>query len=461
MVRASSSLVALSGCCGLALGAQLKGSAFLEAKVSDGRNNMNPVLEPKWGNGMKDVQENGGDKGYHADYPKDDRSNITGDASWTHVTIPAPGGGPTQYSQKWYQTECKKINDHCTFIRGHKKDSTREDMRFLEDEYIREKDLLAERKDKHESEKLDVQHILAEMAECKVTIEENDHCPTELSSAKSRLARLRKVSDESKSDIDKECDIEKEIIEWQKCVDELRAAEALLVKHTESLPKEQRQITRAEKKIPHQEDAVKAAKERWLGHAGVDPSVDAVEENCDAERDELMMYINGKIRDLWAVYIDHKGIYEGKEDTHKSEKADVTEQKPDVVKASKEVADAEKAVEENAHCEPKLNDAEHKLARLVSVPDRSSSDIDEECETEKDVIKWRACVVVLKKAQKVLKDHEVVHKAESADLAKQEDEARAAKLALPPQKSLVDDAYEAWLRAKALRDSANCYPKEQ
>jgi len=455
MVRANRSLVAISGCCGLALGVQLKGS-----KVS---NAMNPDLEPKWGDGIKNVQDNGGDKGYHADYPKDDRSNITGDASWTHVTIPAPGGGPDRYSMAWYQTECKKINDHCSFIKGHRTDSVREDLRFLEDEYIREKNLLDEKKDKHEEEKTDVTRIMAGIAEAKVTIEENEHCPSELSDAKRKLEHLRTISDSSKSDIDKECDIEKEIIEWQKCVDELRAAEALLIKLEASLPKEKSQIARAAKKIPHQEDAVIAAKERWLGVKanGVQPSTHGVEENCDAERDELMNRINADIRDLWAIYIREKDTLEGKTVTHNTEKEHVDVQKKDVVEASMDVAEAEKEVEEKAHCEPKLNEAESKLARLVRVPDRSSNDIDEECKTEKDVIRWRDCVVILRKAQKVLADHEVVHKEESAILKKEADEARAAKLAVPPQKESTDNAYQAWLNAKALRDSSNCYPKQQ
>jgi len=419
--------------------------------------------DPNLYSDMKTVQDNGGDKGYHKDYPKDARPNVTEtNVPWTHVTVPAPAAGPAQFSMAWYQQECKKINDHCVVIKEHRSDSVREDLRFLEDEYIRENDLLKEKKEKHESEKADVQRLLAEMAEAKVTIEENDHCPAELAAAEKELDALQAIHNQRNSDIDQECEVQKMVIKWKNCVAELRAAEELLAKHIANMPKEERQVGHALKKIPDQEDAVKEAKARWLAAKanGVDPSVHSVEGNCDAERDELMRNINADMRDLWAIYINQKGIMEGKEDTHRSESADVVSQKKDVVVSTINVAEAEAAVKENAHCEPKLKASEARLAHLVAEPDRSASDIDEECETEKDVIKWKQCVVVLRAAQKVLRDHKEVHSAETADLDAQEDQAHAAKIALPPQEKVVDDAYEAWLRAKALRDAANCYPND-
>jgi len=463
MARTASLAVALSGC-GLALGIQLKGQSTFLSQAD--RRAAGPWDDPKWDDPKWDknsVQHNGGDTGYHADYPKDARPNVTDtNVPWTHVTVDAPSDGHAQFSMAWYQAECKKINAHCVFIQDHRTDSVREDLRYLEDEYIRQRNLLGEKKEKVVSEKDDIQRVLAEMAAAKVTIEENSHCPAELATAKSDLKVLQAVNHTSSSSIDKECEVEKEVIKWQACVDELRAAEALLIKHTESLPKQQRQEVRAKKKIPDQEDAVKEAKARWLEAKGngVDPSVHSVEDNCDAERDALMRKVNVDMRDLWDEYIRQKGILEDKEVTHKTESREVRHQKEDVVEATTDLAEAEAVVKENLHCEPKLKDAEARLASMVAVPDRSSADIDRECETEKDVIKWKACVVVLKKAQKVLADHRVVHGAETADLEAQEEQAHDAKIALPPQEKVVDDAYEAWLRAKALRDQSNCYPKD-
>jgi hypothetical protein len=415
--------------------------------------------DPAW-DGEKIVQQDhpfpDGAK-YHGDYPKDERPSVSGDRSWTHVTVTAPSAGPDKYTAPWYQQECKKINDHCVFIRDHRLGAVKEDLRYLENEYLRLKKIYDDFKGEHQDEKYDVDQLKNQIAEAKMVIEEYAHCPPQLEAAKDKLQKLEDIHDKMPSDIEDECDQEKIVIEKQRCVDKLREAEDLLARHTAALPGEKHEEKKVKKELDPSEERYLAAKARWeelkSRHPGAD---DALTLGCQRERDELMSTLSSDVGRLYEIYMQHRGIREGHEDKHEEETSEMKVQKGETAEAKAKVDEAEVTVRKFAHCPPELQEAEAKLASLEAIPNKSENDVQEECDTEKRVLKARACVEELRAAEKVLMYHDEIHGTEHSKLSEELNEEAAAAARVAPQAAITAEAKAAWLAAKAMYEASKC-----
>lgn len=449
MPAAMSKLLLVAPCC-VAMGAQLKGrSSFLSKS------------DPAW-EGEKIVQQDhpipSDTAKYHGDYPKDERPDVHGDRSWTHVTVAAPDHGPDRYTAPWYVSECKKINDHCVFIRDHRLGEAREDLTFLENEYLRLKKIYDDRKGTHQDEQYDVDQIKNQIAEAKMIIEEYAHCPPELQEAKDKLDHLEGIHDKVPADIEEECDVQKVVIEKERCVAKLRDAEDLLARHTAALPSEKTEENKAERKLDPAEERMLEAKARWENarDRGINPSAHALSLGCQREVDELMSTLRNDVGRLYEIYMAERGIREGHEDKHEEEQTEVEAQEKDEAAAKAKVDKAEVTVKKFAHCPPELEAAEAQLAALERIPNKSEHDIEEECDVEKKIIKARACVEELRAAEEVLMYHDGIHGTEKSELNAEQDEAAAAAAKVPPQSSKTAAAKAAWLAAKALFEESQC-----
>eukprot|EP00929_Paragymnodinium_shiwhaense_P021954 TRINITY_DN1417_c0_g4_i1.p1 TRINITY_DN1417_c0_g4~~TRINITY_DN1417_c0_g4_i1.p1 ORF type:complete len:458 (-),score=200.08 TRINITY_DN1417_c0_g4_i1:173-1546(-) len=143
-------------------------------------------------------------------------------------------------------------------------------IRDLEAEYRRQKRILANKEDTHADEKQDVadqEDVTAEekrhVKEAKKTVEESEHCPPKLVEAKEELARQEAIPNETPEDVHAECLATKEVLKWQKCVDQLRDAEIILAREKdehgdakEDLVGEEGEESAAKRALPPQEKRV-------------------------------------------------------------------------------------------------------------------------------------------------------------------------------------------------------------
>jgi len=109
------------------------------------------------------------------------------------------------------------------------------DIKALEDEYLRQKRILAGKEDTHADEKADVAAQEEDVAntrervkKAKAAVKRNEHCPPELEEAKQHLADLEAVPNETPEDIEEECKAKKVVLEKEQCVEVLREAESVL-----------------------------------------------------------------------------------------------------------------------------------------------------------------------------------------------------------------------------------------
>eukprot|EP00929_Paragymnodinium_shiwhaense_P050035 TRINITY_DN2521_c0_g1_i2.p2 TRINITY_DN2521_c0_g1~~TRINITY_DN2521_c0_g1_i2.p2 ORF type:complete len:460 (-),score=233.54 TRINITY_DN2521_c0_g1_i2:127-1506(-) len=143
-------------------------------------------------------------------------------------------------------------------------------IRALEDEYERQLRILRAKENTHENEVEDVKDQEDEVAEekrhvkdAKVLVEENKHCPPKLEAAKDELARQEAIPNVQPQNVYDECEATREVLKWQRCVDELREAEMTLAKekdeHRDSkheLNGEEDEESAAKKALPPQEKKV-------------------------------------------------------------------------------------------------------------------------------------------------------------------------------------------------------------
>jgi len=416
---------------------------------------------------------------YQDDFVKDDRSyDETAVNDVVHVPGAAAGGSSGAGSEHekgtapWFKSECTKINQHCMLVRDNRLRETKEDLKHFQDDCIRQKGILADMKDHHVDQKMDIVAQEKAVAEAKDAVKKADavvaesaHCPPELEVAKTELARLPAIANKKPADIDAECEVEKKVVELEKCVDRLRAAEKVLASKTvdhsgekADLSDEKQDVAPAAQPIPAQEKVVADVCARFADEQKkpLEGSVAGIDSTCQAERDGLLKFINFDLDGLWQKYLNHKAKLEGKEDAHKDEKADVKAQQTDVVDAKMEVEAAKVEVAEKAHCPPELEAAKVDLARLRASPNKVPTDIDAECKAENLVLEKQKCVDIFNRAQAVLAKERTDHIGEKSALSTEEGEKAAAKAAIPPQEAKKDAAYAAWLAAKALYDSAIC-----
>jgi hypothetical protein len=397
---------------------------------------------------------------YHADYPKDDRPNMTNttvDHWWSHVSVTTKEGHE-EGSLPWFKSECTKINEHCDFVRDHRLTVAKEDIEYLYNEYMRQKGIYDDLKGDHKEEGADVVTMKNQIADAKLVVEAKAGCRPKLEQARARWETLEAIADKTPSDIEEECAIEKKVVELEKCVDELVVAEHLLARHHVALPGEREDREIAENLIPPQEPHVIEAKARWdqARSRPLEAAVYGIDEQCQGDRDELNRKIGLDVDGLWEYWQKQKRIYGNKEDDAADQKADVSSQKSVVADVEAQVKAAEKDVRANAHCPPELEKAEAELARLEAIPNKAQNDIDAECKAENVVLEAQKCVDILRAAELVLSRHMGVHDVERRDLSGEKGEAAAAHAELSPQQSKVAAAKQAWLDAKGFSDKAWC-----
>eukprot|EP00929_Paragymnodinium_shiwhaense_P026956 TRINITY_DN15933_c0_g1_i1.p2 TRINITY_DN15933_c0_g1~~TRINITY_DN15933_c0_g1_i1.p2 ORF type:complete len:484 (-),score=187.55 TRINITY_DN15933_c0_g1_i1:161-1450(-) len=143
-------------------------------------------------------------------------------------------------------------------------------IRDLEAEYRRQKRILGAKERTHDNEKEDVadqEDVVAiekkHIKDAKKAVEENQHCPPKLEVAKEELARQEAIPNLTPEDVHAECAATKEVLKWQACVDELRAAEMTLAREKdehsdekEELSGEEGEASAAKRALPPQEKRV-------------------------------------------------------------------------------------------------------------------------------------------------------------------------------------------------------------
>jgi hypothetical protein len=110
--------------------------------------------------------------------------------------------------------------------------------KYIEDllaEYLRQKKILENKEDTHADEKADVdsqEKVVSserkDVQQAQADVKEYAHCPPELEKAKAELSRQEAIPNETPTDIDAECEATKAVLEAEKCVEKLRAAEKIL-----------------------------------------------------------------------------------------------------------------------------------------------------------------------------------------------------------------------------------------
>lgn len=451
--------IVASAACSLALGLQLEG----------GRNK-----DPTWD--KKEVQ-NAGE--YESDFVKDDREVDPGtkpNVVHSHAAATTVTGRESNLYEKgtapWFKHKCQEINDRCKIAKDNRLNMAKQDLEHFADDCARQKKILADMKDHHDDQKADVHAqkkdtaaAKEEVEDAKVKVQELAHCPPDLEAAKAELARLKGLPNHTPADIEAECDAEKVIVEKQKCVDELRKAEAVLAAEKADhagekadLATEKEHVAPAEEPIPMQEKKV-AQVCAALDNAKLKPiegSVLGIESTCQAERDELMSQNTVNPDDLYQIYLHQKRVLEGKEEAHNDEKGDVVEQKAAVAKKEMGVNQAKVAVSQNEHCPPELAAAKKELSGLRAIANKVPADIDAECKAENVVLEKQKCVDVLREAEAVLARKASEHQVEASELTNEKADVVASKAALPPQEQKTAAAKAAWLAAKALHEAAHC-----
>lgn len=173
------------------------------------------------------------------------------------------------------KAEASETSNTCDAQIDALKAAAEQDVADAEAEYKRQKAILGDNKDDHAEEKEEVaaqEDAVAkqkqEVKDAKAKVAENEHCPADLDAASSKLAALEAEPNETPEDVEEECRLRKEILKLEKCVEELRKAEAVLSKeHIEygdekdDLSEEHSEEAHAAAQVPPQEKRVKCAKE--------------------------------------------------------------------------------------------------------------------------------------------------------------------------------------------------------
>eukprot|EP00929_Paragymnodinium_shiwhaense_P021951 TRINITY_DN1417_c0_g1_i8.p2 TRINITY_DN1417_c0_g1~~TRINITY_DN1417_c0_g1_i8.p2 ORF type:complete len:570 (-),score=280.90 TRINITY_DN1417_c0_g1_i8:155-1864(-) len=372
-------------------------------------------------------------------------------------------GGFGGHSPQWYVDKCEAISAACAAEQDATVEKFERDLSDLEAEYRRQLRILDGKEEDHADEVADVkaQKIAVKkqkmkVADAKKAVEENAHCPPELQEAKEKLYQLEAVPNKTPEDIEEECQQKKIVMEKEKCVEVLLAAEEVLSDEREDhgeekddLHEEHGEEADAAAALPPQEKRVADAKAAWEAAKAKGPKTvtHAGKEGCQKDKDALLAALEADIRALEEEYRRQKRILAGKEDDHAQEKSDVDAQEDEVAKQKKKVDQAKVAVKNNAHCPPELEDAKAKLFDLEAVPNETPEDIEEECAARKLVLEKEQCVEVLLEAQQILREEEGDHAGEKHELKGEEKDEQVAADALPPQEKRV-------AKAKAALDAA-------
>jgi len=379
------------------------------------------------------------------------------------------------YDAPWYSGECDKINDQCEAKKARIRRKYEEDLEELKQEYSQQAKILEEKEKHHANEKADVppqqKKVVAEqkdVAAAQKEVKDKEHCPPDLQSAESRLAALEAQPNKTPKDIDEECEIKKKIIAPKACVEQLRAGEQVVAKETDQNHDENGELreqtgeeNEAAGAVPPQKAKTADAKAAYeaFKRMGV-RGIPEVNEECQADRDELERKADADISALENEYQKQKGIFGERVDTHKDEKADVVSQKEKVDREQKDVAEAKKAVQEHEHCPPELEDAQARLSVLEAKPNKTPADVDEECVLKKKILELKACVEKLQAAQAVLAKETDQYHDENDRLSKEHSEESSAASKVPPQKSVVSDLERALAAAKSARKTICLGPDE-
>jgi hypothetical protein len=311
-------------------------------------------------------------------------------------------------------------------------------LKELEAECKRQKRILAGNEEDHADEKSDRKEEDTDVASAKKAVAEKAHCRPELFQAKEDLAQQETIPNDDNEAIDEECRLKKLVMEKERCVEELKSAEAVLGNEKSQHSKESQEEDQAASKLPPQERKVQIACDAWKNAGGPPPC------NCGGQgkKDALLAQADKAVADLLAEYLRQKGILGGQQDDHAGEKADADVERKDVKEAKEVVA-------KDAHCPPELEQAKASLAREDAIPNDTPANVDDECDAKKAVLKAQACVDRLRKAEAVLAAENDQHAEESSEEA-----AAAAKL--PPQEKLVCELKAALDAAKAARKALPC-----
>jgi len=147
------------------------------------------------------------------------------------------------------------------------------DVQLCEDDLAKEKRILDSHEKSHVEEKAEadaqedvVDQESVDVKKAKAVVRDYAQCPPELERAQKDLAKEESTPNETPSDIDRECELTKLVLEKQACVDALRDAEAVLSKAEEdhkkesaALADEAKEAIEARKKLPPQEKRVAKA----------------------------------------------------------------------------------------------------------------------------------------------------------------------------------------------------------
>eukprot|EP00929_Paragymnodinium_shiwhaense_P117380 TRINITY_DN878_c0_g1_i1.p2 TRINITY_DN878_c0_g1~~TRINITY_DN878_c0_g1_i1.p2 ORF type:complete len:481 (-),score=191.24 TRINITY_DN878_c0_g1_i1:158-1543(-) len=367
-----------------------------------------------------------------------------------------------------YRAQCEAMLRQCKDDQDTANDDYERNLKALEEEYLRQKRILANKEDTHEDEEADVKAQKAVVADEKMdvvkarkVVKENAHCPPELEEAEAELAAQEVIPNDSEERIDDECKAKKAVLEARLCVEQLRKAERVLREqkgqHSDEkgeLRGEESEADAAAAALPPQERRVAEALAAWeAAKKRGPPSHSDAADTCNSNKDALLSELDDLIRDLEAEYRRQKRILGSKERTHENEKEDVSDQEDVVAEEKRHIKEAKIAVKENQHCPPKLEEAKEELARQEAIPNLVPEDVHAECEATRAVLKWQACVDKLRQAEIVLAREKDEHGEEKENLSEEEDEASAAKGALPPQEKRVADALAALEAARRARES--------
>eukprot|EP00929_Paragymnodinium_shiwhaense_P113765 TRINITY_DN82070_c0_g1_i1.p1 TRINITY_DN82070_c0_g1~~TRINITY_DN82070_c0_g1_i1.p1 ORF type:complete len:452 (+),score=192.17 TRINITY_DN82070_c0_g1_i1:65-1420(+) len=375
-----------------------------------------------------------------------------------------------------YAAQCREVMKQCEQDEQAATDDYDRNLKALEEEYLRQKRILANKEDVHSDETAEMKEQKAVVAEEKMDVEkarkvvkENAHCPPELEEAERELSKQVSIPNDSEERIDDECQAKKVVLEKRACVEELRRAQRVLAEekgeHSQEkgeLRGEVADVNAAAAALPPQERRVADALAAWeAAKKRGPPTSDDSRQGCYADRDRLLWENDQLIRDLEAEYLRQKRILENKEEVHSDEKADVADQKDVVAEEKRHVQKAKVIVKENAHCPPKLEEAKDELAKQEAIPNETPEDVHAECLATKEVLKWQKCVDELRDAEIRLAREEDEHSDEKDSLVGEKGEASDAKAALPPQEQRVADALAALEAARRARDALAECGKEQ
>jgi hypothetical protein len=450
------------------------------------------VKDPRWDETK--IQDAGA---YQDDFVKDDRPNVTGEkpnvpftyAEKTepksvvsteaavvppkkepepdfHGVVTSPAVTAKEGTPAFYEQKCDKLNAQCKMLKDHRLRIAKLDIQHFENDYIRQKRILDARNQHHMDQKADVAAQKKEVAQVRrlvkaaqVTVNSKKHCPPELEAAQADLASLEAKPNHVPEDIELECSAQQRVLVAQKCVEELREAEAVLAEHQDDhnaekneLHEERKHVSPAAKKLPPQEQRVQDALEAW-NRAKAKPlsgSIAGIESTCQAERDDLISSVGVDLDALRRALARQKALLGDKEQHHAQQKEHVVAQKVDVATTQAQVEKAKTDVEDKAHCPPELEAAQDALAKLRAIPNKTPSDIDAECKAEQRVLDAQKCVDELRTAEAILENHRDNHSAEKSQLADEHADVHQAKAALPPQEQKVADAQAALDAAMAL-----------